>query len=82
MSYTVDVINAKITKAGKVATQADIVVGDTILVQGTINGTVVSAVSVIDQGTLSGDAAHPDNGKKVGFFRKIGNFFSRMFGSR
>lgn len=82
VSYIIDVINAKITKAGKVATKTDIVVGDTILAQGTINGTTVAAVSVIDQGVISIDGSHENNGKKVGFFRRIGNFFSRMFGSR
>lgn len=81
VSYTIDVINAKVTKAGKVVTKADIMVGDTILAQGTVNGTTVVAVSVIDQGVVSVDTTHQDNGKKVGFFRKIGNFFSRMFGS-
>ncbi len=79
--YTVDLANAKIVKSGKTAVIADVVVGDTVLVQGTINGTSVVATSVIDQGVskdTNGD--NNDNGKKKGFFRKFGNWFSRIFG--
>jgi hypothetical protein len=83
VTYTVDVSNAKIIKGNATSTVASIVSGDAVLVQGTINGTSVTASGVIDQ------AAHPqpkDNpgkglGERVrGFFGGIGNFFSHLFG--
>ncbi len=77
-TYTVDLTNAKIVKAGKNAVIADVVVGDTVLVQGTINGTSVIATSVVDQGVSSNP--NGNNGKHKGFFRKIGGWFSRIFG--
>jgi len=76
--YTVDLVNAKIVKAGKTALVADILVGDTVLVQGTINGQAVVAASVIDQGTINNP--NGDNGKKKGFFKRFGGWFSRIFG--
>lgn len=77
--YTIDATNAKINKAGKAITTSDVVVGDTILAQGTINGTSVVAVSIIDQSNTTNNK-NGDNGNHRGFFRKMGDFFSRMFG--
>ena len=74
-SYVIDVTNAKITKGGTVATAANIAVGDNVLAQGTINGTNVTAVTLIDG--LKGEG---DNGNHLGFFKSIGNFFSHLFG--
>lgn len=78
VAYTVDLTNAKIVKNSKTAVIADVVVGDTVLVQGTINGQTVVAASVIDQGVSNNP--NGDNGKHKGFFRKIGGWFSRIFG--
>lgn len=78
IAYTVNLANAKIVKGGNTAVMADVVVGDTVLVQGTINGTSVVATSVIDQEVSKN--TNSDNGKKKGFFRKFGGWFSRIFG--
>lgn len=74
-SYTVDISNAKITKNGSASAASTISVGDTILVQGTINGTAVTAVNIVDSANASAHAnAH------AGFFGAIGNFFAHLFG--
>ncbi|MES2225056.1 MAG: DUF5666 domain-containing protein [Patescibacteria group bacterium] len=75
IAYTIDVTNAKVTKNGTASTSSTIAVGDTVLVQGAINGTAVTAVSVT--ASNSGNA-----NMHVGFFAKIGNFFARLFGKK
>lgn len=47
-TYIVDATNARITKAGTTSTISVISVGDIVVVQGTINGTNVTATVVID----------------------------------
>ena len=76
VAYTVDVSGAKITKSGKAGTATDIVVGDTVIAQGTVNGTAVTAVNFVDQGQIK--AGHGPAHK--GFFGAIGSFFARLFG--
>ena len=54
VTYTVDATNAKVMKSATsgakptTVTIADIQVGDTIMVQGTVNGTSVTAISIFD----------------------------------
>lgn len=77
--YTVDASKAVIAKGGvSAATIANLSVGDTVIVQGTITGTAVVAATIIDHPAASGDSAGTNRGP--GFFRAIGNFFSRFFG--
>ncbi len=83
-SYTVDASSANITKADKKISVSDIAVGDSVLVQGAINGTSVTAATITDQsfaahGT-STEKKINDNQKPSGFFRGIGNFFAKLFG--
>jgi hypothetical protein len=73
--YTIDVTNAKINKAGTATSASSIAVGDQVLAQGTINGNTVTAVSFTDGTNLS-----DKDSVKVGFFGKIGSFFSHLFG--
>jgi hypothetical protein len=72
-SYTVDISNAKVTKNGNAAASSTIAVGDTILAQGTINGTTVTAVNIVDSANASANV-------HAGFFGSIGSFFARLFG--
>lgn len=81
--YTIDVTNASIIKMGTSTAISNLAVGDNLVIQGTVNGTSVTASSVIDQGstpapaasgTVSAPKSHP------GIFGAIGNFFSRLFG--
>ncbi|HTY39965.1 MAG TPA: DUF5666 domain-containing protein [Candidatus Paceibacterota bacterium] len=89
VTYTVDVSNAKFEKSGKTAALSDVAVGDNVLVQGTVNGTNITASSVIDSGAApsgnaqtnpSGNQPAPHRGGIMGFFGGIGQFFSHLFG--
>ncbi len=78
VTYTVDATSAKIVKAGVTgATLSNITVGDKVVVQGTVNGTAVTAASVLDQGTTPA-AGQP--APRRGFMGSIGGFFSNLFG--
>jgi hypothetical protein len=90
VAYTVDATNAKITKAGAESSLSNIVVGDDVIVQGTVNGTSVIASSIIDQGVpralpinASSRAVSATN-SNPGFFSKVfgtvGGFFHNVFG--
>jgi hypothetical protein len=47
-TYTVDATNATVTKNNAASTFANIAVGDTVMVQGTINGASVTATTIRD----------------------------------
>ena len=57
MTYTIDATNATVTKAGASSSVSSITVGDTIMVQGTVNGTSVTATSIRD-GMPQGQKSH------------------------
>lgn len=84
VTYTIDVTTAKVMKKGvTTATLSNITVGDSVIVQGTVNGTSVTAVSVLDQGTLPSSSDTSNTAKPAthgGFMGAIGGFFSHMFG--
>jgi hypothetical protein len=46
--YTVDATNATVTKSGATSSVSAIAVGDTVMVQGTVSGTSVTATSIRD----------------------------------
>ena len=79
VTYTVDATNAKIQKGNALTTISSISVGDTVVVQGSVNGTAVVASSIIDQtkAVTSGTSTVPAS---VGFFGGIRGFFSKLFG--
>ena len=70
IAYTVDTTNAKIVKGGSASTLSAVTVGDKVLIQGTINGTTVSATTVVDQTKQA----------SKGFIGGIGQFFMHLFG--
>ncbi len=79
-TYTVDAANANIIKGGATTSVSSLVVGDSIIVQGTINGTSVKAAQIIYQGArpfVQANVPKPPEEKRPGFF---GNFFGRIFG--
>jgi hypothetical protein len=82
-TYTVDATNATIEKDNATSSVSAIAVGDKVVAQGSVNGTAVTASSVIDSGTMSqtagvqGAMPHPRTG---GFFGAIGGFFQHLFG--
>jgi hypothetical protein len=82
--YTIDASNAKIVKNGTTTTLSAVTTGDSVVAQGTVNGTAVVASSVIDQGSSTAPRAPPSetsgSGSNSGFFGAIGNFFKHIFG--
>jgi hypothetical protein len=76
VSYTIDATSATFIKNGAVGTLSSIAVGDSIVAQGTVNGTSVTAVSVTDQGAVQTSTTP---GPK-GFFGSVGSFFAHLFG--
>jgi hypothetical protein len=56
-TYTVDATNATVTKNGATTTLSAILIGDTVQVQGTVNGSTVTATAIRDgvgQGMMKG----------------------------
>jgi hypothetical protein len=79
VSYTIDATSAKVTKSGTTAVVSNISVGDTLVAQGTVNGTSVSAVNIVDSGATA-SATASGSVQSHGFFGMIGSFFSKLFG--
>jgi hypothetical protein len=84
VTYSVDATNAKIVKNGTSTALANITTGDNVVIQGVVNGTSVTASSVIDQGTGSHSGTPtttPSKGGGAGgFLGAIGGFFKHLFG--
>jgi len=87
VTYTVDASNAKVVKGQGTIVLSSVIVGDTVLVQGTVNGTSITASTVVDQSAPTGQPANgtpaPGNGQSRGFFGGVGNFFksfAHLFG--
>ena len=88
VNYTVDATNATITKNGTASSLSNISVGDNIIVQGTVNGSSITASSIIDQGATTSNVTPntANNGQNTGhrfmgeFFGGIGGFFKHLFG--
>ena len=94
VTYTIDVSNAAVTKHGATSTVSALTTGDNVLVQGTVNGTNITASAVLDQGAVlaaattngQGDnnqntvSGAPGRSGEHGFFGVVGGFFHRLFG--
>ncbi len=81
VTYTIDATSAKVSKASVTgATVSSISVGDNVVIQGTINGTAVTASSVIDQGTAPSSTGTTPPAHRGGFMGAVGGFFSHLFG--
>lgn len=86
ITYSVDASKATIVKGGATSTIANLAVGDSVVVQGTVNNTSVTAASVIDQGAKDKNSSSTESDKPAshggfgGFFGAIGGFFSHLFG--
>jgi hypothetical protein len=64
ITYTIDATNAKVTKDNTASTVASIAVGDTVMVQGTVSGTNITATAIND-GVMMGGAGGKKEGKGV-----------------
>ncbi|MCX6723707.1 MAG: DUF5666 domain-containing protein [Candidatus Staskawiczbacteria bacterium] len=82
VTYTIDASNAKFIVSGITGpTLSNIAVGDSVLVQGNVNGTSVVASSVIDQKAKVNNTGTGNNKKsQPGFMGGIANFFKNLFG--
>jgi hypothetical protein len=65
-TYTVDATNAKITKNNVAGTISSIVVGDTIMAQGTLTGTNLVATTIRDGIMTKGNSENSDKTDKTG----------------
>jgi heat shock protein HslJ len=87
MTYAVVATNAKVYQGLKLIALADIKIGDTLLIDGTLSGTTVTAVRVLDTREMpapgnngnNNPAIHPNNGNHYGFFQRFGLFFRNWF---
>jgi hypothetical protein len=82
VTYTVDASSATIVKGrGATSTIASVAVGDNVVVQGTVNGTAVTASSIIDQGSNGNKNGNtPPAAPHMNIFSAIGSFFKHVFG--
>jgi len=78
VTYTVNAASAKIVQGKSVISLSGVKTGDSVMVQGAVNGTVVTASTIIDQAKSANATAKPASNK--GFFGFIGQFFARLFG--
>ncbi|MEI7720313.1 MAG: hypothetical protein WCI89_03875 [bacterium] len=86
VTYTVDATGAAVEKGNVASAVSSITVGDNVIVQGTVNGTSVTATSIMDTGTppaqptAGGAASQPHKGGVGGFLGSVGGFFHNLFG--
>jgi hypothetical protein len=86
VTYTIDATNAVVTAKGQTSSVGTIAVGDNLLVQGAVNGSAVTASSVIDQGAAPADTnsnaggAPQNHGFMGGIMGGVGSFFHKLFG--
>jgi len=83
VTYTIDATNATVDKGNATSSVSSLAVGDSVVVQGTVNGSSVTASSIIDSGTppsTTNSKPAPQKGFFGGFFGGIGNFFRGLFG--
>ena len=84
-TYTIDATNAKVFEGRNASPLSNIAVGDTVLVQGTVNNASITASTIIDQSqsttaTETNNENTPNKPQSRGFFGGIGQFFTHLFG--
>jgi hypothetical protein len=87
VTYTINAASSTVVVKGASSTLSDVAVGDSVIVQGAVNGNSVTASSIIDQGVKSANASSTSQsggggfgGGLGGFFGSIGGFFKHLFG--
>ncbi|HEV3245493.1 MAG TPA: DUF5666 domain-containing protein [Candidatus Paceibacterota bacterium] len=89
VTYSVDAANATVVVKNATSSVSAIQTGDNVFVQGTVNGSAVTASSVIDQGQSpsqnsssngTGGGAPPMMRGFGGIFGALGNLFHNLFG--
>lgn len=74
VTYSVDATNAKIVQGKNTILLSGVKIGDSVIIQGTVSGTSVTASTIIDANTAAGQKA------RLGFFGSIGQWFKHLFG--
>jgi uncharacterized protein DUF5666 len=83
VTYSVDASAATVIKGNATSSVSSIAVGDNVVVQGTVNGTAVTASSVMDQGAAPASGNSGSSGPKGfmgGVIGGITGFFQHLFG--
>lgn len=86
ITYTVDATNAKVLKGSGTIALSNVVAGDSVVVQGAISGSSVTASTILDKtnvapvAPVSTNSGTPENKDNGGFFGGISKFFMNMFG--
>jgi hypothetical protein len=84
VTYTIDATNVKFVKANAISAIGSVLIGDTVIVQGTVTGQNVIASSIIDNGVTSTQSITQTQMRhqkgRGSFFVGIGNFFHNLFG--
>lgn len=82
LTYTVDASNAQVMQGKTTSTLSAVAVGDTVVVQGTVNGTAITASSLIDQkpAPAAGSTSANTPAGAPGLLGRIGGFFMHLFG--
>ena len=81
VTYSIDATNASIMKMGTSTTISNVAVGDTLVIQGTVNGNSVTASSIIDRANVPVNSGATNAPKPhMDFFGSIGAFFGHLFG--
>lgn len=73
VTYTVNAANATIVQGKNKILLSGLKVGDSVIIQGTVNGTSITASTIIDQANSTREV------KRLGFFSSIGQWFRRLF---
>jgi hypothetical protein len=76
--YTVNAASAKVLDGQNTIALSNVIVGNKVVVQGTINGNSVTASTIVDQVAVA--SVMPGKSQGKGFFGGIGQFFMHMFG--
>lgn len=84
VTYTIDATSAKIVQGKNTILVAGLKVGDMVIVQGTVNGTAITASTIIAQVNKPADSTNsaPNAEKKEnkGFFGSFGQWLKNLFG--
>jgi hypothetical protein len=80
VTYAVDASSAKVLQGQNAIALSGIAVGNTVLIQGTVNGTSVIASTIVDQHAPASATPAQAKGQPRGFFGSIGQFFMHLFG--
>lgn len=78
-TFTVDASNAKIWIKNRALTLSNLAIGNTIVVQGTFNGSNVTASSIMNPRAPAQNQNDASKNEK-GMFGGMGNFFAHLFG--